>query len=179
MFPRHALTFACRFIVVHPCFIVCDNMSQDSLSFMTSLQKFQANFHVCPFVFIGKLLWHFGTHLAQIVWYQRSLWMIECADPQLMSNLLATSVTVLCLSSWTRALTCSIFTAFHEVVRWPKQSSSMVLVLPLWNLFTHWYTFLCVIQFFPYYANILLWISEGFTPYDHINEMIAHCSTTV
>jgi hypothetical protein len=31
-----------------------------------------------------------------------------------------------------------------------------MLVLPLWNLSIHWYTFLCVIQFSPYCDNILL-----------------------
>jgi len=71
--------------------------------------------------------------------------MMEYADPQLMLNLSAVSVTVTCLSSSTRrALSCSPFCAIHEVVGWPKWSSSTKLVLPLWNLSTHWYTFLSI-----------------------------------
>jgi hypothetical protein len=74
------------------------------------------------------------------------------------------SVTVICLSFWTKALTHSTLSAIREVVGWPEQSSSVMLFLPLWNLFTHCYTFLCVIQFSPYCGNILLWILEGFYP---------------
>jgi hypothetical protein len=55
----------------------------------------------------------------------------------------------------------------------------VTLVLPLWNLSTHWYTFLCLIQFSPYCANILLWLSESFTPSDCKNQMTTCCSTTV
>jgi hypothetical protein len=106
----------------------------------------------------------FGTHLAQILWYPRSLWIMKYADPQLLSNLLAVSVTVICLPSWTRALTHTALSAVREVVRWLKWSSSMTLVLPLLNLFTHWYIFLCAIQFSLYCANILLWILECFPP---------------
>jgi len=76
-----------------------------------------------------------------------SLWMMDYAYPQLISNLTAISVTVLHLPSWTRALTCATLSAIHEVVRWLKQSSLMMPVLPLWNLSTHWYTFLCITQF--------------------------------
>jgi hypothetical protein len=54
-----------------------------------------------------------------------------------------------------------------------------MLVLPLWNPSIHSYTFLCIAQFHLYCANILLWISEGFTPSDSRTWMTAHCSTTV
>jgi hypothetical protein len=120
----------------------------------------------------------FGTHLAQILWYPRCSWMTEYVDPQLVSNLLTIWVTVICLFFWTRALTCTL-SVIHEVVRWPKQPSSTVLVLPLQNFYTHWYSFLCVIQVSPYCANILLWILEGLTLCDHKNQMTTCCLTVM
>jgi hypothetical protein len=43
VFPLHALTFACRFVVMQPCFIACDNSLQERHSFFTiSLQKCSA-----------------------------------------------------------------------------------------------------------------------------------------
>jgi len=51
--------------------------------------------------------------------------MKEYADPQLMSNLLAISVTVIHLPS-SRALIRSTFSVIHEVVGQPEQSSSMM-----------------------------------------------------
>jgi hypothetical protein len=47
----------------------------------------------------------FGTHHAQILQYLKSLWMVEHVDPQLITILSVISVTVIHLSSWTRALT--------------------------------------------------------------------------
>jgi hypothetical protein len=44
------------------------------------------------------------------------------------------------------------------------------------ELSTHRYTFLDVIKFSPYCANILLWISEGFIPSDHKNWMTARAA---
>jgi len=50
---------ACRFIVVHPCFIMCDNPLQESLSLsMILLQKLYAYFHGYPFVLLHELLQH-------------------------------------------------------------------------------------------------------------------------
>jgi hypothetical protein len=69
--------------------------------------------------------------------------------------------------------------AICEMVGQPKWSSSVMLVLPPWNLSTYWYTFLYTIQFSLYCANIFLWISEGFTTFDHKNWMTARCSTVV
>jgi len=120
-----------------------------------------------------------GTHLSQMLWDPRPLWMMEYADPQQMTNLSAISVTVIQLSSWSRALTNSTLSAIHEVVWKPEKFLSTVLGLPLLNLSTHWYTFLRIMQFSPYCANILLWISEDFTPSDHKNWMTPHCSTMV
>jgi len=45
MFLLHALMLACRFIVAHPCFIVCGNLLQERLSFMIPLKKLHAYFH--------------------------------------------------------------------------------------------------------------------------------------
>jgi len=98
------------------------------------------------------------------LWYPKSLWMMEYADLQLMVILLAIWVTIIYLSSWTKAWIHSALSTVCEVVGWPKQSSSVMLVLSLWNLSTSWYTFLCIMQFSLYCANILLWILEAFTP---------------
>jgi hypothetical protein len=63
-FHLHNLLFACKFIVVNPSIITCDNPLQESLFllllffFMVSLQILHAHFHTCPFVLICKLLWH-------------------------------------------------------------------------------------------------------------------------
>jgi len=58
MFPLHALMFACRFIVLQPCFSSCDCLLQENLFFMILLQKLHAHFRVCPFALICKLLWY-------------------------------------------------------------------------------------------------------------------------
>jgi hypothetical protein len=108
------------------------------------LQKLHAHFHMCLCI---RNVSYFGIHLAQILWYLKSSWMIEYAYPQMVSSLSAISVTVICLSSWTITLTHSTLSASRKVVAQPKQSPSTMLVLPLWNLFTHWYTFLCMIVF--------------------------------
>jgi len=57
-FLLHAMTFSSRCIEVHPCFIDYDSPLEESLSFMVSLQKLHAHFHMYPFVLICKLLWH-------------------------------------------------------------------------------------------------------------------------
>jgi hypothetical protein len=58
IFPLHALTSDCRFTVVYPCFIACDNPLREWLSFTILLQKLHAHIHACLFVLICKLLWH-------------------------------------------------------------------------------------------------------------------------
>jgi len=129
VFPLHALMIAGMFIVVHPCFIGCDNPSQESLCFMTLLQNCM---HISVCVHVCSSVSCFGTHIAQILWYQKSSRMFEYADPQLISNL---SVTVIgCIEP---VLTCSALSAISEVVGWPEWSSLMMLVLPLWNLSIH------------------------------------------
>jgi len=117
----------------------------------------------------------FNTHFAQVLWYLRSSWMMEYSGPHLVSHL-AISVTAIYLSSSSRALTCLILSTVREMFGRPQRSSSAMFILQLWKLSTYWFTFLCVIQFFPYYANILPWISEDFTLCDHKNRMTARCS---
>jgi len=46
VFPLHASTSACKFILVHSCFITYDNPLQKSLFFMIQLQKWNVHFHV-------------------------------------------------------------------------------------------------------------------------------------
>jgi hypothetical protein len=57
--------------------------------------------------------------------------------------------------------------------------SSATDVLPSWNLSTHWYTLLSLIQLLPHCWMILLWISLGFIPSDHKNIVTERCSSLV
>jgi hypothetical protein len=126
-FPLYAFTFACRFIVVHPCFITCDNSLQESLS-MISLQKLHAlSMHAC----LCSSASCFGTHLTQILLIPKVLVddgiCRSTADVQFVGYISDSNLSV----SWTKALTRSTLSTVHEVVGWPEQSSSMMLVLPL------------------------------------------------
>jgi hypothetical protein len=105
----------------------------------------------------------FGAHLEQILWYPSSTCVLDYTDPRLMSNLSAVSVIVISVASWTRALTRSTYPPF---VKWsdgpncPRQ----------WRLFCHLGTSPpigtshCLIQFYLYCVNIVLWVPESFTP---------------
>jgi hypothetical protein len=70
-----------------------------------------------------------------------------------------------------RALTRQTMSAVREVVG--------RLVLKLRNHSTHWYTFLCVMQFHPFCANSLLLIWGGFSLSGHKNRMTSRRSTVV
>jgi len=161
MFPLHTLTFLCSsYWCTHvslPVAICCREASPSQYHCRNCV-------HVSTCAHLCSSTSYFGTHLAQILWYPIFSWLMEYADPQLMSNLLAISVIITHLSSWIRVFTCSKLSAICEVVRWPKWSSLTMLVLPLRIIFTHCYTPLCIIQFSPYCANFLLWMSWAFTP---------------
>jgi len=145
VFPLHSLMVACRFIVVNPHFIAYDNPLQESLSFFTILlQKLQAQFHPCPLLLICKLFWHPpNTNFVIPEFLVGDRTRRFTADVQLVSYISDSNP----LSSWIRTLNRSTLSAMCEVVRWPEQSSSAMLVLPLQNLSTHWYTFLCITVF--------------------------------
>jgi len=82
---------------------------------------------------------------------------MEYADPQLISNFLVVSLTVMPLSSWTRALTCSTSSAICEVVRQPEEASSAMVILPLQNLSTFaLYSFLHIVLTFCISWRVLL-----------------------
>jgi hypothetical protein len=123
----------------------CDNLLQEGLSFYLTAKNAYVSKHAC----LCSSLSCFGTHLAQISWHLRSLQMMECANPQLMSNLSAMSVTVICLFSWNRPLpyltlsnvhgwiagaifindTCSaISETFHQLVHLPLYSTVFSLL---------------------------------------------------
>jgi len=133
VFPLHAFMFARRFMAVHSYFITWDNVPQESLSFFTISLKncMHISMHAPLFLSVSC----FGTHLAQILWYPRSLWMMEYVNPQLISNLSAISVTVIHLPSWIRALTCSTLYAICQVVRHSPSS------LHQWHYFCYTGTF--------------------------------------
>jgi hypothetical protein len=87
-FPLHALTSASRLIVVHPCFIACDNSLQKSL-FTILLKNLHADFHtfhLCASVNC------FHTHLAHILWYPEVFMDDGVCRSMLMSSFQAMSV---------------------------------------------------------------------------------------
>jgi len=159
VFPLHALTSARRFIVVHPCSIACE-----SPSFLTiPLQNWHALFHAWPFVLICKLFWQLPYTNFVIA---RSSWMVEYAYPQRLSNLSTISVTVVRLTSWTGSLTLSTLSTVREVVGLREWSSSVTVYHFGTFLHIDALSFLGVIQFSPYFANLLLRMSEVFTSSD-------------
>jgi hypothetical protein len=85
-----------------PCFIICAIRCKRASPFSQYCCKncvhISMHAHLCSSVSC------FGIHLAQILWYPLSLWVMEYADPQLMSSLLAIPMREICLFSWTRAL---------------------------------------------------------------------------
>jgi len=164
-----------------PCFDVCLQVHSGApmfycLSFFTiMLQEMHTCFHVCLFVLTFKLLWNpsFTNFVISKVLMDDGICGYT-ADVQLVSYISDSN-----LFSSIRELSCWTLSTIHKVVRQPDQSSSTMIFLPLLNLYTHWYTYLCVIQISPNCANILLCIWEGFTHSDHINQTTAHCLTMV
>jgi hypothetical protein len=104
--------------------------------------------------------------MLSVMWHLWSLWMLVYADPQLMSNLWAVSVTVIRLSSWTRALSLSKRPPFAKCRDFTNVCSAILETIhPL----IHFYLL----------NTLLLWIPEGFTLFGHKNRMIARCSAVV
>lgn len=54
----HASKCGCKFIVVQPSVIACENPLQKSLSFITILLQILCTFSIVPFLLIMELLWH-------------------------------------------------------------------------------------------------------------------------
>jgi hypothetical protein len=151
--------FACRFIVVHAHFIAYVNTLKQSLSFMISLQKLHAHFHVCLVVLICKLLWHQPCTNSVMSEVLMDYGICKStADVQLFSYINDSNLSVLLNQN------INLFNIVHCL--WSDGLNSLHQ-WHLWGLSTHWYTFLCIIL---YCVHILLWISEGFTPLTTKNE---------
>jgi hypothetical protein len=166
VFPLHALTFACRLMVVLPCF----NPLQETLSFfMISLQKLHARFHVCPFVLMCKVLWYAPctNFVTPEVLVDDGICR-STADVQLIGSINDSNPSVLLNQS---------INSFKIVRR--SWSVRTAIFVPLWNLYMHSYTFLFIIQFSPYCTNIILRSSGGFILSDHNNIMTSRWSTVV
>jgi len=131
---------------------------------------------MCLFVLICMLLWQPPCTKFVIPKVLRNDGICRStADVKLFGYISDINMSVLLTQSIN-----SVNIVYHSLSGWTSgQSSSVIVVQPLWHLSTHWYTFLCIIQFSLYCANILLWISEGFTPCDHISQMRENCSTVV
>jgi len=106
-------TIQCRFTVVYQCIVTSP--------VAIHCRVLHECFHMCPFVLICKLLWH--PPCTNFVIPE----VVGCADPQVMSNLLAISLAVICMTSWTRALTHSTLSTIHEVVTQPEWSSPTMI----------------------------------------------------
>jgi hypothetical protein len=76
-------------------------------------------------------------------------------------------------SSWTTTLTWSKLFTIAKVVGWQAWSSSTTLVLPFIKLSPYTNTLS------PHCTDILLWISDGLTPYAYRNLITAHYSLMV
>jgi hypothetical protein len=152
-------------------FISCDSLLQDSLSlFTTTLQ----NLHVSMrfrFVLICKLVWHPPCTNFVILDVLVGDGICRSTDDVQLIGYISDrnlSAPLNQIINFFNAVIC-------EVIGRLKLSSSTIVFLPLQTLFTHWYTFLYVVQFSLCCESILLWISEGFTPFDHKNRMTACC----
>lgn len=120
------------------CLLISLRSSSSCLSLLPRLPATSIFPSIHTFEFLGSLQWCvFPPHTLIFVCTFRLPWMMEHADPHLMSNLSAVSLTTISLYLITRKLTCSALPAFCEVVRGLNQSSSLTLVLPLWNLSTY------------------------------------------
>jgi len=119
--------------VVHPCFIASENPLQESLSFFTVLlQKLHARFLACLFVLICNLLWHppCTTFMMPKVLVDDGIYRCT-TNVQLIGCISDSNIS---LEPEHELLTLS---TGHKVVGWPEWSSSVMFVLPFWNLSTH------------------------------------------
>jgi len=104
---------------------------------MMSLQKLHARFHVCPFVFIYKVLWY-----APCTNFVTSEALVDdgicrsTADVQLF----------ICISDSNPSVLLNQSINSFKIVR-RSWSVWTAIFVPLWNLYTLWYIFLFIIQF--------------------------------
>jgi hypothetical protein len=96
-----------------------------------------------------------------------------------MPTVNAISLAVIRLFSSFSTSTSAQWSFVHYVKGQPDCSSSSTVVLLRLNLSIHSYTFFCAMQCSPYYANILLQISDVLMLFGHKKWTTAHCSTTV
>jgi hypothetical protein len=169
------LSFGFWFIIMSPGSISHDNAHKKLFTLsMVTCQESYATQHTLQLVFIDQLSQHpSGTQR-----YLRVSWMRPCADPTLMFNIVATMSTDIRLFSLISTSMWATSASLMAVHGWLERCSSATDVQPSWNLSTHWYTFLSLIQLPPYCWIILLWISLGFTPH-HKNLITERCSSLV
>jgi hypothetical protein len=153
--PLHGLSFGFLFIIMNPGFIPRDNACKKLFTLsMVTCQESSATLHTLQLVFISYLSWHpSGTQ-----WYLRVSWMMPCADPALMFKIVAVVSTEIRPFSPISASTWATFASLTAVHGQPERCSSTTDVQPSWNLSTHTYTFLSLIQLPPYCWIILMWI---------------------
>jgi hypothetical protein len=128
VFPLHALTFAlgsewCTHVTLH----VTTHHMKSSPSSRYSCKNLM---HGSTRVRLCSSVNYFGMYLAHILIIEVHV-NEEYKYPQLISNLLAISVTVIHLASWSRKLTRSTLSTVREMVGRPKRYSSTTLILPL------------------------------------------------
>ena len=132
--PFHALSFALRIIVMHPCLVAGDNSFQDTRIFFILSNKRGQNLHALSLVHNSKLL---GNPLcadfpvSQIIMQYGTCG--STADIQTLSHFRHHYPSVfsnhgICLSMWS---------CVHNVDGRPERPSSVTRVRPDLNLSTH------------------------------------------
>ena len=132
--PFHALSFALRIIVMHPCLLAGDNSFQDTRIFFIPSKGQGRNLHALSLVHNSKLL---GNPPCADFAVSQIIMQMAHADPMLISKCAATSDTVICLSSLIMALTLSMWSRVRNVDGRPERPSSATRVRPDLNLSTN------------------------------------------
>jgi hypothetical protein len=174
--PFHGLSFGSWFIIMNKDFIFRDDAQTKLFTLiMVNHQESSAILNTLQLVFIGQLF----RHPPGPQRYLRVSWMMPCADPTVMFNIVVTVSTESRLFSpiiaSTRATLASLTTEHGQ----PETCSGTTDVRPSWKVSTHWYTFLSLIELPLYYWIILLRISLSFTSCYHKNLITENCSSLV
>ena len=131
--PFHALSFAPRIIVMHPCLIAGDNYFQDTRIFFIPSNELGRNLHALSLVHNSQLLGNppcADFPVSQIIMQYGICGSI--ADIQMCSHFRHR-----CLSFLIMASALSMWSCMHDVDGRPERPSSVTCVRPDLNLSTH------------------------------------------
>jgi len=120
-----------------------------------------------------------GSHLAHTFRNFSSSWMMWWANPILMSNSNATSLTVMRRCSRITFSTAAILSSVTAVNAGPGRGESPTPVTPFLNFSVYSHTSARLVHLSPYWILIRQWISIGFTPSLNKNLTTLRCSCLV